>query len=139
MTTSSRSSPSKRSAFEEIVKAVRDDDPSELSHQEIAERTEADTILIGDIKKWQTRVKGDVGVIRGRAEIKIKVVKADDPQGRPLLERRIEASYPPDDYRNYGFLPVAGNDEATIERGLMEMLTDRIAKHFYFHLPEGAR
>jgi hypothetical protein len=119
--------------FEELVTAVRDVDPRELEPREVASRTRSDYVLVGEIEKYETRRKGDVGVIRGTAAVVFDVIDVSTQADRPIFSTRIVMQFPPDDYTMAGVMPLTEGDEQAIDAGLMMRLTSRIAELFTYH------
>ncbi|RME70184.1 MAG: hypothetical protein D6776_12035 [Planctomycetota bacterium] len=119
--------------FDELVHALRDVDPRDLEPLEVARRTGADYALVGEITRYETRRRGDVGVIRGRAEVRLDVLDVAAGPDRPIFSTRIAVQYPPDDYTMAGVMPLTEGDEKAIETGLMLRLTERIGELFTYH------
>lgn len=120
--------------FGELVRAVSDTAPEDVPFEDVCRRTKADLILLGTIEEYTGQVQGDVGVIRGRARVRVQVKRADDLAGSPVLDTHVSASYPPDDdYRNFGFIPTTEGDEEMIDRALMAVLIGKVADLFRWH------
>ncbi|GIW72071.1 MAG: hypothetical protein KatS3mg102_1613 [Planctomycetota bacterium] len=119
--------------FEDLVAAVREVDPRTLAPAAIGARTGADLVLLGEIVEYRTRLPGDVGLLRGRAEVELRVLDLRAGSQRPVFASRLRVVYPPEDGSGAGVLASGEADEAVIERGLQAALVRRIAELFTYH------
>lgn len=122
--------------YEHLVAALRDDDPLNVSFADVGRRVHADLVLVGNISRFETRQKGDVGFVRGAAKVDLIILETAHPE-RPLMRTSVTAVFPPTEgYRSWGGYSGEEGGEDEIRAGLMALLTRRVSQLFYPHDPE---
>lgn len=120
--------------FEDVVQAVAHEDPLSVKSEELAKRVKADLFCEGAITRWETRRAGDVGLLRGRASIRVIVRKTRKPLGRPILDRKVEVVFPEArGYRSWGGLATSEASDADIDEGLLTASVRQLVDLFRFH------
>jgi hypothetical protein len=121
--------------FEDLIESVRDVDTKDLSFADVGRRAKADLILVGNIVKFDTRQKGDVGFVRGAAKVDLIVLETAHPE-KPLYRTTVTATFPPEGYRGWGGYSGTEGDESDVRAGLLALTARRVAELFYPHQPE---
>jgi hypothetical protein len=121
--------------YEHLIAALRDVDPRDLSFADVGRRTKADLVLVGNVSRFETHLKGDIGFTRGAAKVDLVILETAHPE-RPLLRTSVSATFPPENYSQWGGFSGDEGGENEVREGLVALLRQRIAELFYAHEPE---
>lgn len=98
-------------------------DPSRVSWKKVAELTSADYVLVGNISLFRSKNPRDIGVWKGRSVVQVKLIDAS--AGRELLDTKVQARYPGNDYETF-----FGDEEEVLTK-LRQITVTKIARYFY--------
>lgn len=120
--------------FERMVEAVTriHEEPQRIPFAAVGRAVNANLVLAGDIESFEPRLKGDVGILRGRARAAVRLVEVANERAWELAT--IAVTFPPaESIVDTGVMAPTEGAEEDIVRGLERELGDRIAKLFYVH------
>ena len=110
-------------------------DPRTLEFVDIGKKTDADTVIVGEMTRFETRQAGDIGIFRGLAHVRLRVYDLTK-DGEVAHESEFEARFPVG-YYTTGTVGATEMSEEEVRRGLIKSTALKLAQHFYEHEDEG--
>jgi hypothetical protein len=107
------------------------EDLSRCTLEEIGRKLRANLLLIGDIKTFSTRQRGEVGILRGKAVIDLRAIDLA-AEGKVAWKGRVEVHYPAKGPASWGISTTEATEE-DIRYGLIRRAAKKIAEKFYPH------
>jgi hypothetical protein len=139
-----------------VIELYQDGNPRQLTAKEVAEKTKADYVIMGDVIRWRLADENTFGLKRGSTSIDLSVYETadaalerldgtDDVEDLPkngrgrlaIAKKRVSASFP----QEYGMKDVGSYDltDEQIENGLMNAAAIQMSWLFVPHTKDEDR
>ncbi len=129
--------PIPQAKLQEVLARV---DPSTLKPDDIGRRAGANLVVAGQLKKFETKRPGDVGILRGTAEAEVRILDAARTGADgTLYSGTLVVQYPPTegfDVDSWGAGATTEINEEQMRRALVSLLSKEIAQLLYPHEAE---